>query len=99
MAKFKFPEYTCLWICNVDDVNLIDWICTRSKLIWQYVPNKCLNETRKTNNVAVRRRNHKIKNEIDVKITYFNKREREKRVTGVILGQKLTLNHSSLLNW
>ena len=31
-------------------------------------------------NVAPRRRNHKIKNEIDVKITYFNKRKREKRV-------------------
>jgi len=28
----------------------------------------------------------KEKNEIDVKITYFNKREREKRVRGVILG-------------
>jgi len=27
-----------------------------------------------------------------VKITYFNKREREKRVRGVILGQKLTIN-------
>jgi len=33
-----------------------------------------------------------------VKITYFNKREREKRVTGVILSQKLTLNHPSLVN-
>jgi len=33
-------------------------------------------------NVAQRRQNHKIKNEIDVKITYFNKREREKRVRG-----------------
>jgi len=30
-----------------------------------------------------------------VKITYFNKRE--KRVRGVILSQKLTLNHSSSL--
>jgi len=32
-----------------------------------------------------------------VKITYFNKREIEKRVRGVILGQKLTLNHPSLV--
>jgi len=32
-----------------------------------------------------------------VKITYFNKREREKQDTAVILGQKLTLNHPSLL--
>jgi len=38
-------------------------------------------------NVARRRRNHKIKNKIDVKITYFNKREREKRVRWMILGQ------------
>jgi len=49
-------------------------------------------------NVARRRQNHKIKNEIDVKITYFNKRKREKRVRGVILGQKVTLNHPSLMN-
>jgi len=33
-----------------------------------------------------------------VKITYFNKSEREKRVKGVILGQKLTLNHPSLVD-
>ena len=38
------------------------------------------------------------KNEIDVKITYFNKRETEKRVRGVILSQKLTLNHLSLVD-
>ena len=33
-----------------------------------------------------------------MKITYFNKREREKRVRRVILGQKLTLNHHSLMD-
>jgi len=33
-----------------------------------------------------------------MKITYFNKREREKRVRGVILSQKLTLNHPSLVD-
>jgi len=33
-----------------------------------------------------------------VKITYFDKRERGKRVRGVILGQKLTLNHPSLVD-
>jgi hypothetical protein len=32
-----------------------------------------------------------------MKITYFNKREREKRFRGVILGQKSTLNHPSLM--
>ena len=33
-----------------------------------------------------------------MKITYFNKKEIEKRVRGVILGQKLTLNHPSLVD-
>jgi len=33
-----------------------------------------------------------------VKITYFNNREKEKQVRGVILGQKLTLNHPSLVD-
>jgi len=50
------------------------------------------------NNVALRRRNHERKNKIDVKISYFNKREIEKRVRGVILLQKLTLNHLSLVD-
>jgi len=31
-------------------------------------------------NVSLRRQNHERGNEIDVKITYFNKRERQKRV-------------------
>jgi len=84
----------------VDDAKDIDWICTGSKVIWQSEAIKYLREIRKTNNVAQRRRtinvaqrrrNHKIKNEIDVKITYFNKREREKRVRRMILRQKLTL--------
>jgi len=33
-----------------------------------------------------------------VKITYLNKREIEKQVRGVMLGQKLTLNHPSLVD-
>jgi len=41
-----------------------------------------VNETKKTNNVALRRRNHERNNEIDVKITYINKREIEKRLEG-----------------
>src|SRR4030042_4278404 len=98
MTIFKSPEYACLRICNVDDAKVIDWICTGSKLIWQSEPNKYLNETRKTNNVAQRRRTKqrrtkttksRKKNKIDVKITYFNNREREK-LRGVILGQRLT---------
>jgi len=38
----------------------------------------------KQNNVALRRRKYKRKNEIDVKNTYFSKREREKRGKWVI---------------
>jgi len=33
-----------------------------------------------------------------VKISYLNKREGEKRFRGVICGQKLTLNHPSMVN-
>ena len=39
-----------------------------------------------------------INNKINVKITYFNKGEREKQVRGVILGKKLTLNHPYLVD-
>jgi len=44
-------------------------------------------------NVVRRRRNHTIKNKIVVKITYFNKKEKEKQFKEVIYSQKLTLNH------
>ena len=106
MTIFMSPEYPCLRICTIEDAKVIDWICTGSKLIWQSETNKYLNKTRKTNNAAHRRRTtqrrtkttkSEKKNEIDVKITYFNKREREKRFRGVILGQKMTLNHLSLM--
>jgi len=40
----------------------------------QTIPHKDNEET----NVALRRQNHKMKNEIDVKIIYFNKRKSEK---------------------
>jgi hypothetical protein len=33
-----------------------------------------------------------------VKITYLNKKEGEKQCIGMILGQKLTLNHPSLVD-
>ena len=33
-----------------------------------------------------------------MKITYINRREGEKRFRGVIWGQKLTLNHPSLMD-
>jgi hypothetical protein len=52
----------------------------------------------KQNSVALRRQNHKRKTQFDVKITYLNRREGEKRFRGVIWGQKLTLNHPSLVD-
>jgi len=66
-----------------------------------------LKETRKTNNVAQRRRTKqsrtkttksrkKKRNRCENHL--FHKREIEKRVRGVILGQKLTLNHPSLVD-
>jgi len=104
MIIFKSPEYSCLWICNVDDVKVIDWI-EADLTIWTGTNTWTKQERQTTshkddeqNNVALRRRNHERKNEIDMKITYFNKREREKRVRGVFLGQKLTLNHASLMD-
>lgn len=33
MTKLKCLEYTCFRICNVEDVNLVDWICTESEVI------------------------------------------------------------------
>jgi len=33
-----------------------------------------------------------------VKITYLNRKEGEKRLRGVIWGQKLTINHPSLVD-
>ncbi|AES78865.1 hypothetical protein MTR_7g050330 [Medicago truncatula] len=42
MTIFLSPEYSCLWICDVDDakVIVIDRICTCSKLIFQPELNK-----------------------------------------------------------
>jgi len=89
----------------VDDAIVIDWICTslsdnlnRSNTWEQQEKQTTSHKDDEQTNVARRRRNHKIKNEIDVKITYFNKMEREKWVRGVILGQKLILNHPSLVD-
>jgi hypothetical protein len=34
MTILKCPEYSCLLVCNVDDIKIeIDWICTRSELL------------------------------------------------------------------
>ncbi|KEH25048.1 cysteine protease, putative [Medicago truncatula] len=72
MTIFKSPEYSYLWICNVDDNKVIDRICTCSKLIFQPGSNKHRSKTGnqkhiaqrreiKTNRVVQRRQNHKNK--------------------------------------
>jgi len=74
MTIFKYPEYSCFWISNVDDakVIVIDRICTCSKLIFQPESNKhrtkrgnqkytAQRREIKTNRVVQRRRNHKNK--------------------------------------
>jgi len=74
MTILKSPEYSCLWICNVDDakVIVIDRISTCSKLIFQPESNQHRTKTGnqkhtaqrweiETNRVVQRRRNHKNK--------------------------------------
>jgi len=72
MTILKSPEYSCLRICNFDDLKVIDRICTYSKLIFQLESNKHRTKTEnqkhtaqrreiKTKRVVQRRRNHKIK--------------------------------------
>ena len=40
MTIFKFPEYSCIRICNVDGAKVIDWICTCSKTRNKNTPHK-----------------------------------------------------------
>jgi len=56
MTIFKSPEYSCLWICNVDDakVIVIDRICTCSKLILQLESNKHRTKTGNQKHTALR---------------------------------------------
>lgn len=56
MMKLKYSEYSCLQVCKVDDVKVIDKIYTESKLICKYVSNKHRTKTEKQNNVTIRRR-------------------------------------------
>ena len=61
MTIFKFPKYSCLRICNVDDVKVIviDRICTCSKQIFQPKSNKHCTKTGNQKHTILRR---KIKN-------------------------------------
>lgn len=40
MNIYKTPQHLCLWIYNVDDAKVIDWIYICSKLISQPESNK-----------------------------------------------------------
>jgi len=40
MTIFKYPKYSCVHICSVDDAKIIDLICTWSKLIFKSKSNK-----------------------------------------------------------
>ena len=74
MTILKSPEYSCLRICNVDNVKIIviNRICSCSKLTFQPESNKHRTKAEnkkhtaqrreiKSNKVAQRRRNHKNK--------------------------------------
>ena len=72
MTIFKSSEYSCIQICNVDDVKVIDRICTCSKQIFQPKSNKhhtkkenqkhtIQRQEIKTNRVVQRQRHHKNK--------------------------------------
>ena len=49
MTIFKSLKYSCLRICNVDDVEVIDRICTCSKLIVTPYTLKAINYANNTN--------------------------------------------------
>ena len=55
MTILKSQEYSCLWICNIDDAKVIHWICTYSKLIAQTKSNKHHTKTGKHNHTMQKR--------------------------------------------
>jgi len=111
MTIFKSPEYSCLWICNVDDVKVIviDWICTCSKLIFQCNLNQINTVLRREikNTPHKDGKSKQTKSCRDDEITKINERKQKiceitysiriegKQLGGVIFGSKLALNHPS----
>ena len=104
MIIFKSVEYSCLWICNVDDVKIIDWLCTYSNLIFQHksdkhctkIENKKHTTKRreiKTNIIVQRGRNHK-----NQRNRLFNRKKEDKTIWRGDFGSELTLNHSSSID-
>jgi len=88
MTIFKYLEYSCIRICNIDDDKVINWMCIFSKLTVQHKSNKQRSKTInqihtaqrrkiKTNKVVQRWWNHKNKRnkiEKNVEFTYSTKK-------------------------
>ncbi|KEH43932.1 hypothetical protein MTR_1g105560 [Medicago truncatula] len=91
MTIFKSPEYSCFRICNVDDVKVIDWICTCSKLIFQP---KSIKHSTETGNKKHTAQGRKIKTKSRAETTKSQK-QTKKQLRGVIFRSKLALNHPS----
>jgi len=74
MTILKSLDYPCLWIYNIDDTNVIDRICTCSKLIFQPESNKHRTKMGKQKHTAQKR---EIKTESckDDKITKINRKK------------------------
>ncbi|AES74114.1 hypothetical protein MTR_3g116020 [Medicago truncatula] len=68
----------------MDVAKVIDWICTESKLISQSEPIKYLIETRKTNNIAQRRRT----NQRRTKTTKSQNKKRNRCENHLIISMK-----------
>ena len=108
---FKSSEYSCLRICNVDDVKVIDRICTCRKLIFQPESNK--HRTKMENQKQTVHKDGKSKqtescrddeitktNERKLKIRgnhLFNYDKRKNNSKGDF-GSKLTINHLSSIH-
>ena len=79
MTILKSLEYSCLWICNVDDakVIVIDRICTCLKLTFQPESNKHHTKTENKKHTAQRRKIKKTKSFRDDEITKTNERKQK----------------------
>ncbi|AES87133.1 cysteine protease, putative [Medicago truncatula] len=77
MTIFMSPEYSCLWICNVDDakVIVIDRICTCSKLIFQPESNKHRIKTGNKKHTARDEKSKETESFKDDEITKTNERK------------------------
>lgn len=55
MIKLKYLKYSCNRNCNIYRIKLIDCICVRLNLIYQYESNEHRNKTR-NQNITLRQR-------------------------------------------